>query len=56
MALTWATIIAGFALVFGLPIAVLLLNRRWRYSGWWLLVGLIGLIIVGNIVEKTFGS
>ncbi len=55
MALTWGTIIAGFALVFGLPIAVLLLNR-WRYSGWCLLVGLIGLIIVGNIVERTFGS
>lgn len=56
MALTWGTIIAGFALVFGLPVAVLLLNRVWRHSGWWLLAGLIGLIIVGNIIERTFGS
>lgn len=53
MALTWTTLAVGFAAVFGLPIAVLLLNRKWRNSGWWLLYGIGALVIVGNVIERA---
>jgi len=57
MALTWGTLIGGIAILFGLPIAVILLNRRKRNAAWWLLVAAVAFVIVGNFVEKiTTGS
>jgi hypothetical protein len=57
MALTWGTLVAGGFVVFGVPTAVILLNRRKRNAGWWLLAAFVALIIVGNLAEKaTRGS
>ena len=53
MALSWGTLLAGALIVFGFPAAVILLNRRKRNIGWWLLSGLVAFIILGNIVEKV---
>jgi hypothetical protein len=53
MALTWGTVIAGFAVAFGLPLAVTFLNIRKANAGWWLLAGVVALVIVGNAAEKV---
>lgn len=53
MALTWGTLIAGTVILFGLPLAIFLLNRRKRNAGWWLLVGSMAFLIVGNVIEKV---
>ena len=52
MALTWTTLVAGAAVVFGLPAAVFLLNRWRRHAGWLLLFGVAVVIIIGNAVEQ----
>jgi hypothetical protein len=52
MALTWGTLVFGAVVVFGLPIAVILMNRRKRNAGWWLLAAFVALIIAGNVAEK----
>jgi len=52
MALTWGTLIAGMVVLFGLPIAIILLNRRKPNAGWWLLLGAVALVIVGNVAEQ----
>ena len=57
MALTWGTLIAGAFVVIGVPTLLMSLNRWKRNAGWWLLVALVALIIVGNLAEKvTRGS
>ena len=57
MALTWGTLIAGAAILFGLPVAIVVLNTRKRNAGWWLLAGVLAFVIVGNLAEKvTTGS
>jgi len=53
MALTWGTLIAGVAVVFGLPMAAVLLNRWKRNAGWWLLAALVAIVIAGNIAEQV---
>lgn len=52
MALNWGTLIAGGIVIFGVPTAVIFLNRWRRNLGWWLLAALIALIVAGNIAEK----
>jgi len=52
MALTWTTILAGAAVGFGMPTAVILLNRWRRHAGWLLCFGVAVFIIVGNAVEQ----
>jgi len=52
MALNWETLIAGALVIFGVPTAVIFLNRRRRNAGWWLLAAVIGFVIAGNIAEK----
>lgn len=53
MALTWATLLAGTVVGFGLPLAVLLLNRSKRNAGWWLLAAFVAIIVAGNVVERA---
>lgn len=53
MAMTWGTIIAGVGVVFGLPALVVLLNRRKSGLGWIALCALVGLLIVGNLIEAV---
>lgn len=53
MALTWGTLVAGAIVVFGLPMAVILLNRRKQNAGWWLLAAFVVLIVAGNVAEKA---
>ena len=53
MALTWGTLIAGAAILFGLPLAIIWLNARKRNAGWWLLLALVALVIVGALAEKV---
>lgn len=52
MALTWGTLIAGAVLIFGLPLAIFVFNRRKRNAGWWLLFGVVAFMIVGNLIER----
>ncbi|WP_157084545.1 hypothetical protein [Sphingomonas pituitosa] len=52
MALSWATLIVGGAVLFGLPPAVFWLNTRRRNAGWWVLLAVIALVFVGNAAEK----
>jgi hypothetical protein len=53
MALT-PTIAIAFALIaVGLPTGVILLNRRKRNAGWWLLAAFVAFIIAGNVAEKV---
>ena len=53
--------ISGFDLMFalaimiGLPVAAILLNRWKPRTGWWLLGGVIAFVIVGNIIEQSVG-
>jgi hypothetical protein len=49
--MTWGILILGAVAVFGLPIAVILLNRWHRNAGWWLVSGLVALVIIGNVAE-----
>lgn len=53
MAMTWGTIVAGIGVVFGVPILVVLLNRRRRGLGWIILCALVGLIVIGNLIEAA---
>jgi hypothetical protein len=53
MALTWGTLFVGAAILFVLPLAIVLLNRRSRHAGWWLLAAAVALVIVGNLAEKV---
>ena len=53
MALTWGILIAGTAILFGLPLAIVWLNARKRNAGWWLLLALVAFVIVGNLAEKV---
>ena len=53
MAVTWGTLVAGGAVLFGLPAATFWLNRRRRNAGWWLLVAVVAFVIVGNAAEKV---
>ena len=43
------------AVMIGLPVAVVLLNRRKPRTGWWLLGGVMAFVIVGNIIEQSVG-
>lgn len=51
MVLGWGTLIAGLLLL-GLPLAILLLNRRKRNAGWLLLLCIVAFVVVGNVAEK----
>jgi hypothetical protein len=53
MALTWGTLIIGATVICGLPLAIFWLNVRRRNAGWWLLIAVISLLIVGNAAEKV---
>ena len=48
MALTWGSLLGGVAAIFGLPLAVVWLNLRWRNTGWWLLLAFMALVIAGK--------
>ena len=52
MAITWGTLIAGIAIL-GLPFAIFLMNIWKRNAGWWLLLGLGAVVVVGNVAEKV---
>jgi hypothetical protein len=52
VALSWSTLIAGGAILLGLPLAVFWLNTRRRNAGWWLVLAVISFVIVGNAAEK----
>ena len=41
------------AVLIGLPIAVIWLNRRKSPAGWWLLGAVVALLVVGNILEQA---
>lgn len=56
MALTWGTIVAGVAIIFGLPAAIFALNRVRRNYGWWLLIGLVTLVLIGNLIEMSLSG
>ena len=48
MALTLGSLLGSVAVIFGLLLAVVWLNLRWRNSGWWLLLAFMALVIAGN--------
>lgn len=48
-------LMAALAIMIGLPIAIILLNRWKPRSGWWLLGCVIAFIIIGNIIEQSVG-
>jgi hypothetical protein len=56
MALTWGTLMAGAAVLFALPVAVIWLNVRKRNAGWWLLLAIVALVIIGGIAEKAVAA
>jgi hypothetical protein len=43
----------GVAMVIGLPVALVMLNRRRPRAGWWMLAAVVALIIIGNGIEKA---
>ena len=45
MGLTWGTLIVGAIAVFGVPTAVVLLNRWKPKVGWWFLATLIAAVV-----------
>ena len=51
MAISGSVLIVGGAIVFGLPLAVVLLNKRKRNAGWWMLLVAVFLVIAGNAIE-----
>jgi predicted PurR-regulated permease PerM len=55
MALTGASLIAGVFICI-LPIIVIFLNKHKPRWGWYLLVGLIIVLILGNILECAFSE
>ena len=40
-------------IMIGLAVAVTQMNKWRPRAGWWLLVAVVGLIIIGNFVEKA---
>ena len=52
MPLTGIEFAIGSAIVIGLPLAIIFLNRWRRGAGWWLLAGLVGFVVIGNASEK----
>jgi predicted PurR-regulated permease PerM len=42
----------GLAIMIGLPIAVVLLNKWRPKAGWGLIVAVVGFVIVGNLIER----
>ena len=51
VALTWSTLFIGGGIMFGLPIAIILFNQWRRNAGWWLLVGFVIFIVLGNLAD-----
>lgn len=54
MALTWGTLLAGVFVTFLFPVLVFLLNRWRAKAGWWLMGGIIAIVVVGNLLEKLW--
>lgn len=48
-------LIVAVAIMIGLPIAVIFLNRWKPRLGWWLLGGVVALVVIGNIIEQSVG-
>lgn len=48
-------LMVAVAIMIGLPIAIILLNRWRSRSGWWLFGCVIAFIIIGNINEQSVG-
>ncbi len=42
----------AMAIVIGIPVATILLNRHKRGRGWIFLAGLVAFIVIGNIIES----
>lgn len=42
----------GVAIMVGLAVAVILLNKWRPKAGWWLLAVVVAFVIVGNLVER----
>ncbi len=53
MPISGSALIVGAVILFGLPLGVVMLNRRKRNAGWWLLLGVVAFMIVGNVIEKA---
>ena len=45
----------GVAIMIGLPVAVIALNRWKATAGWWLLGGAIAFVVIGNVIERLIG-
>ena len=52
MPLNFADFLIGSAILIGLPVAVILMNRWRPMTGWWLIAAAIGFVVVGNLVER----
>ena len=42
----------SIALMIALAVAVIFLNKRRPKAGWWLIVAVFGVVIVGNLIER----
>lgn len=40
------------AIIVGLVVGVIFLNKRRPKAGWWLLAAVVAFVIVGNLIEK----
>jgi ABC-type Fe3+ transport system permease subunit len=45
----------ALAIMIGLPVAFIFANRQEPRRGWWLLAGVVALVIIGNIIEQNVG-
>ena len=52
MPLNFADFLIGSAIVIGLPVAVILMNRWRPRTGRWLIAAVVGFVVVGNLVER----
>ena len=52
MPLNFADFLIGSAIVIGLPVAVILMNRWRPGTGWWLIAAVVVFVVVGNLIER----
>ncbi len=52
MPISGTDLVVVWALIIGLAIGVIFLNKRRPKAGWWLLAAVAALVIVGNLIEK----
>jgi uncharacterized membrane protein AbrB (regulator of aidB expression) len=52
MPITGTDFAISIAIMIGLAVAVILLNKRRPKAGWWLIATVVAFVIVGNLIER----